>query len=829
MLPAAADLGDDPLMATGRHRSGSGGAPAGAPAAPAPELPLVELPEGEAEEWRRHPSDLARLVASGLLVAVVLAAVAIDPDALRNASADVVRLAGRLPAVLRSLLVGITQVMVLLVPLLLVVRAALWRRGRELGVLAVAAAVAALAMVVLKGWLDDAVPPNVITDLPDDAWVLGATFPSVPYLAALAAVVTVLASSLDRSWRRFGWACVGAAALLRLLTASQAPVNVSVTVVLGVFVGSLVLVAFGAPVRRPGAAVLRDALAGMGLDVPRLAVDPRGSTNVVVGRASDGTDVRLVVLGRDDRDADLLYRAWRALRVKGIEDESPGWSAARRAHREALVTLLAAEAGVAVPRVLGVHDGEYGDTSIAYEQLDARRLSDLPADELDDDLLRATWAEVRRLHARRLAHRELSADLVLVTGAGAPVLAGLRWGQISADDRQLGADVAELLVSTAMLVGPERAVAAAVADLDHAQLAAALPLLQPLALSDRTRKAVRKQKDLLESVRTELRAAAGLDEVELAKIQRISVARAMSTIGLLVLLLFAVGLASNWSDIVDSMQGADWAYVPWIVLLMVLTYVSGAVSLMGAVVRRLPLTDTTIVMFGQSFLNRFTPANAGGMAMRIRYLQKGGTDVAVATASVGLTSMASGVMQVVLVAIFFTWSGTSQGGFDADPGNTNVGALVILAVAVAVALVFGIAPLRRVVVPWARQLVGKVVGLLTGLGRRPDRLVELFGGAGASKLCNILAFTLSCRAFDIDLGFAQLGALYLLANTVASAVPTPGGVGAIDAALVAVLTSAGVAEAEAWSATLLFRTVTYWLPTLPGWVALKLSERRELV
>ena len=74
-------------------------------------------------------------------------------------------------------------------------------------------------------------------------------------------------------------------------------------------------------------------------------------------------------------------------------------------------------------------------------------------------------------------------------------------------------------------------------------------------------------------------------------------------------------------------------------------------------------------MFGQSFLNRFTPMNAGGMAMRIRYLQKGGTDVAVATAAVGLTSLASGVVQVSFIVFFFLWSSTDPTGATSSGGG----------------------------------------------------------------------------------------------------------------------------------------------------------------
>ena len=102
--------------------------------------------------------------------------------------------------------------------------------------------------------------------------------------------------------------------------------------------------------------------------------------------------------------------------------------------------------------------------------------------------------------------------------------------------------------------------------------------------------------------------------------------------------------------------------MPLLLVCSGLTYVTGALSLMGSVIRSLPLPRTTLVMFGQSFLNRFTPMNAGGMAMRVRYLQKGGTDVTVAAAAVGLTSAASGVAQGVLIVGFTLWAGTSPGG-----------------------------------------------------------------------------------------------------------------------------------------------------------------------
>lgn len=115
------------------------------------------------------------------------------------------------------------------------------------------------------------------------------------------------------------------------------------------------------------------------------------------------------------------------------------------------------------------------------------------------------------------------------------------------------------------------------------------------------------------------------------------------------------------------------------------------------------------------------------------------------------------------------------------------------------------------------------------LARRPSKFGLLFGGQAIAKMSTIIAFVLSCGAFDVDLGFIELGALYMVANTVASAVPAPGGVGAIEAALVFVLVGSGVDQATAWASVLLFRLVNYWFPTIPGFIGLRISERRELI
>ncbi|MGW2308405.1 lysylphosphatidylglycerol synthase domain-containing protein, partial [Actinomadura luteofluorescens] len=58
-----------------------------------------------------------------------------------------------------------------------------------------------------------------------------------------------------------------------------------------------------------------------------------------------------------------------------------------------------------------------------------------------------------------------------------------------------------------------------------------------------------------------------------------------------------------------------------------------------------------------------------------------------------------------------------------------------------------------------------------------------------------------------------------------SAVPTPGGVGSTEAALVAALAALGVAAGPALHAVLLFRAVTFWAPVPLGILACRTLRR----
>ncbi len=786
---------------------------AGAGATPAP------------TRWERHPADLARLLASLTGLALVLGLTLAEPRAATGISRDLVQLVGWLPTTVKVAAAGIAQVAAVLVPVALLL--VLLRRGslRLVLVLAVAGAVPALAATALQGWLDDTAPSVVLDDLDTKSWFTGAAFPSPAYLAALAGVTTVVVPGLRPAWRRAAWWILAGAAALRLLTAVAVPLHLGATLLLGIAVGSAVLLAVGAPARRSRLGDSGAAAAAGGH--PLRWIEPTSDGAWHDAELDDGSRVTVRVTDRDERDADLLFRLLIAVQRRGLGAERPGWSPERLVQHEALATLLAAQADVTVPDVVGVGAIKDGLAVLLVRDRKSTPLDELEPGALDDGMLAAMWHEVEALHAARIAHRRLHvgslrAELGAASNGGV-VVTNFSQAQLGADDILLAADVAELLVSLALRIGPERAAASAVG-LGPARLSATLPLLQPLALSPVTRRELRTDRRagraLLEDLRRHVQEAADVEAYELAELQRLSIGRIVGLLGGALLVYVVLSFASNWSEIADALGEADLSRLPVVLILTATTYLAGALSLQGAVLRPLPLAQTTEVMLGQSFLNRFTPANAGGMALRARYLQRNGVELPVAAASIGLTSAASGAMQMLFIAVFLTWSGRG-GGLHFDIPDASVLAVVLVLLGAAAGLVW-LTPLRRRVVD--NRLVASArhsLGELRSLASDPAKVALLFGGAGLGKLVTILAFVQSARAFGVDLGFAEMGALYLTANTVASAAPTPGGVGAVEAALVAVLTGSGVDSAIALSTVLVFRLATYWLPVPAAWLALR--------
>jgi len=770
----------------------------------------------------RHPGDVIRLIASGLVLTATLVAVTVAPGPLTGPRAAAVSWLGSGPA--GRLLTGLVQVTLVLAAAGTLAVALRHRRFRLLTGLVAGAAVAAALLAGIVHLTGE----HAIAAAATHSWLASAAFPGPALLAAAAAVTVALSPWLSRPWCRTAWITVAAVSVARLLTGTVLPAELTLALGAGVTVGAGLLVAFGVPDRRMGAGGIAAALRSAGLAV--VSAEPANvrtkGSRPFTAVTGDGRRLFIKALGSDQRDADLLYRAYRFARLRDVGDTWPATSAIRAVEHQALVGVMAERAGVRVPRVERVIKADDGTALLVMEQVDGQSLGQPPAERISDDLLRQLWAEVDRLHRAGIAHRSLRATNVMIEDGERPWLTDFSFSELAATPRQINLDVAELLASLATLVGADRATASASAVIGTQQVADAAPLLQPLALSAATRHAVGRAGGLLAETRSA--AASGLDGPPLARLQRIrprtllAIAAAAGAFYFVLPQLAQVG--SSWR----ALQSAHWAWLPVIIAASAVTYLASAAALIGAVPGRIPFWPTTLTQAASSFVNRISPANIGGMALNARFLQKNGVSPSAGVAAVGVNALMGAVAHLTLLVIFFALAGHRlTQAFRLPPASKL---LLALAVAAALAgLVLASRRGRRFAVTRLWPGVRSAAASLRTVAASPVKLTLLTGGSALITLAYIGGLVASVQAFGGHAGIAEIGAVYLGAAVIAAASPTPGGLGAIEAALVAGLTGIGVPPGPAVSAVLAYRLATYWLPVLPGWLCLRFLQNRQYV
>jgi len=104
-------------------------------------------------------------------------------------------------------------------------------------------------------------------------------------------------------------------------------------------------------------------------------------------------------------------------------------------------------------------------------------------------------------------------------------------------------------------------------------------------------------------------------------------------------------------------------------------------------------------------------------------------------------------------------------------------------------------------------------------------VATLLGGALLLDMSFVAALTCATKAFGATLSIPTVAVVYFAGAIVGSAVPTPGGLGGVEAALSAGLIAAGAGSSVAVSSVLLYRLATYWLPIPFGWVSLNYLQR----
>ena len=129
---------------------------------------------------------------------------------------------------------------------------------------------------------------------------------------------------------------------------------------------------------------------------------------------------------------------------------------------------------------------------------------------------------------------------------------------------------------------------------------------------------------------------------------------------------------------------------------------------------------------------------------------------------------------------------------------------------------------------WRREVVkerhidGWIDNLLIGM----RRMVRHRGSFRTTALlaCLFWLFDMLClwctfQAFGYTIGLGHLLVAYVVAYSIGTLAPTPGGLGAVEGIMIALFASFGVPSAVAVAVVLVYRIINFWLPIPPGFVA----------
>jgi glycosyltransferase 2 family protein len=276
-------------------------------------------------------------------------------------------------------------------------------------------------------------------------------------------------------------------------------------------------------------------------------------------------------------------------------------------------------------------------------------------------------------------------------------------------------------------------------------------------------------------------------------------------------------------SLLSTLRSADWRWVLPALALSVLTYAAAAWALSGFVPGRLRFGPLVLAQLAGSFVTLVTPAAVGGAALNVRYLQRRKVPAAVAGASVGLSQVVAFVLHILLLVTFAAITGTQAHSLKPPTWVYYVVGGLVVIVLIVVAIPAG----RRLLGARLAPVLSQVVPRLLAVVQQPRKLAEGIGGTLLLTLCYVLCLAACVRALGGSIPIASTAVVYLTGSALGAAVPTPGGIGAVEAALSAGLTAAGLPGATAVSAVLLFRILTFWLPVPAGWAALNILQRRK--
>ncbi|MFF5360458.1 YbhN family protein [Streptomyces scabiei] len=308
---------------------------------------------------------------------------------------------------------------------------------------------------------------------------------------------------------------------------------------------------------------------------------------------------------------------------------------------------------------------------------------------------------------------------------------------------------------------------------------------------------------------------------------RVPVRQILWPVPLALVLVVALRHRSVLAEGFDRLATARW---PWLTVALgatCLTWVAAAVTRQGALVERLPAGRLLAAQFAAGAANHLLPTGLGASAVNLRFMTVCGVSLPRSSAALALYLLAESVARVgLLLALLLAFPRALRlGPLLPDGTSTPLLVAAVVTASAAVAVVLLVRRPRTAVFRFVRTALGEA----RSIHARPARVLALWGGSLAFPALQAGVLVAVGLALGLDIPVAHMALAYLAATVAVALVPTPGGLGSVEAALVVALVAAGGPVAVATAVVLAFRIITVWLPLLPGALTLGVLVRLKVI
>lgn len=656
----------------------------------------------------------------------------------------------------------------------------------------------------------------------------GFGFPS-GHATVAAACATILYFQVDRKYRKYLLWLVFLVGLSRMYLGAHFPLDIIGGWALGAMIGAGLSLFFGSSNKDISAVQIKAVLRKKGYPMQSVRfanVDARGSRPLFM-TDSDGKQYFAKIFGVQEHAADWLFKIYRFFRFKNFQAEEPYINSRRNIEMESFASLWAKQAGVRVPVIVDVLKIR-NSWMLIQERLDAIPLSE--HGQLRQKTLVDAWQQVARLHAANVAHRDLRAANLMVDKQGDPWIIDFGFAEVAPRKQRQYMDIAELLMSMALVVGVKRTLDAALPVIGADKMIRVLPYLRREVFSGATAKAIKdlKQdhKSILEEMKTEIKDCLDIDddvgEVDIIRINR----RKVLNVVLIGIFIYVIIPQFNaFKGIFDSLDSLNAIWLIPIVLASVATYFLTALIYIILSSVPLKLWPTTMVQLAASFMSKIVPGGVSTAGLNMRYMNRSGIDTVDASAIIVTNNTLGFIMFIIPLSLFLLFSGRSLASlFTFQVTLTQV----VLALS-GLLLVLAILAARKKLRNKAVTAISNFAASIREFTNSPLEVGLASAASLAVSLSYILCLYFCFLAFGLSVGFAGAVLVYITAVIAKSVAPTPGGLGPLEIAMISALVGLGVAKPEALSVVVLYRLATFWLPIPFSLLAYRYITRKRLI